>query len=71
MSIETNSAFPWFTPEGYYNGSVHAPGMTLRDYFAAAALQGLLTKKEFSGTPEEYATVAFAYAGAMLKEHSK
>lgn len=49
------------------------PGMTLRDYFAAAALQGLLAN-EIEGPSFEtmqdherhYATISFGYADAML-----
>ena len=42
-------------------------GMTLRDYFAAKAMQGLLSDSEVSGTPEEFATRAYNMADAMLK----
>jgi hypothetical protein len=41
--------------------------MTLRDYFAAAALQGLLASFESIGTRDAYALVAYEYADAMLK----
>jgi len=40
-------------------------GMTLRDYFAAKALQFLLGYEE--STPENDAKVAYAMADAMLK----
>ena len=50
------------------------PGMTLRDYFAAAALQGLLGNSEFhvetdveSEIPNAIATYAYQAADAMLK----
>ena len=49
-------------------------GMTLRDYFAAAALQGLLGNSEFhvetdveSEIPNAIATYAYQAADAMLK----
>jgi hypothetical protein len=42
-------------------------GMTLRDYFAAAALQGCLASFESTGTRDAYASVAYEYADAMLK----
>jgi len=45
MDIENDSggpAFPHFVADGHYKGSVHFPGMTIRDYFAAKALAGLL-----------------------------
>ena len=42
-------------------------GMTLRDYFAAAALQGCLASFESTGTRDALASNAYAYADAMLK----
>ena len=41
-------------------------GMTLRDYFAAAALQGLLASQS-EGLFTEFATHAYQLADAMLK----
>lgn len=48
-------------------------GMTLRDYFAAAALQGLLaSSKDIIGMSEaNYATAAYLQADAMLAERNK
>lgn len=43
----------------------------LRDYFAAAALQGMLADAEASGEPEIFANAAYMYADAMLKEREK
>ena len=58
-------------------------GMSLRDYFAAKALGGLLARSD-SAVPhcahcrpvgedagEHYADIAYRYADAMLKERSK
>ena len=47
-------------------------GMTLRDYFAAKALQGFLSDPEpfddvGEGLPMAYAKEAYIYADAMLK----
>ncbi len=53
-------------------------GMTLRDYFAAKAMQGMLTSPEFlvvvtadqavgGNAKERVSNIAFAYADAMLK----
>ena len=42
-------------------------GMTLRDYFAAAALTGYLAASHTDGEPEEFANVAYIIADAMLK----
>ena len=42
-------------------------GMTLRDYFAAAALQGLISTPDTGGSPGEFAKSAYDYADAMLE----
>lgn len=47
-----------------------AEGMTLRDYFAAAALTGLLADPERNGTSKQFALDAFALADAMMKQRS-
>ena len=49
-------------------------GMTLRDYFAAKAMQGLLAQSQGTalGSPvEKAAEYAYAMADAMLKERMK
>ena len=47
-------------------------GMTLRDYFAAKAMQGLLACSiQPQSDPEMYARDAYAVADAMLKERAK
>jgi len=45
-------------------------GMTLRDYLAAKALQGLLSNKAYPKhfLPEDDATYCYRIADAMLKE---
>jgi len=43
-------------------------GMTLRDYLAAAALQGLLAR---GANPEDIPEQAYKYADAMLKERDE
>lgn len=47
------------------------PGMTLRDYFAAAALQGMLTDSCIQGSDSQFAESAYSYADAMLKAREK
>ena len=42
-------------------------GMTLRDYFAAKALQGLLSDSKVQAPRSEFAAEAYAIADAMLK----
>lgn len=43
-----------------------AQPISLRDFFAAAALQGLAASAEGSVPPELYATAAYQIADAML-----
>lgn len=50
------------------SGDLFASGMTLRDYFAAAALQGMLADKSKGYPHNEYASDAYAFADAMLEE---
>jgi hypothetical protein len=45
----------------------YVPGMTLRDYFAAKAMQGMLSEPSLRATPEEFATESYKVADAMLK----
>jgi len=42
-------------------------GMTLRDYFAAKALQGILTDAEIAMSISEIAELAYKYADEMMK----
>ena len=60
MSKEKYSAFP-FEPRS------EIAGMTLRDYFAARAMQTLLASTYFRANNFECATTAYAVADAMLK----
>jgi hypothetical protein len=46
-------------------------GMTLRDYFAAKAMHGLISINELDLTHEDYARLAYLLADAMLKERVK
>lgn len=53
-------------------------GMTLRDFFAAKAMAGLLARSaetmvagEILKLPSDYATVAYFFADAMLAERAK
>ena len=42
-------------------------GISIRDYFAAAALQGLLADSEREASCKDYANHAYLCADAMLK----
>ena len=62
-------AFPCGTiHEG--NSECH-DGMSLRDFFAAAALQGFCACSEVRGTTQQIATSAYEFADAMLEERKK
>lgn len=60
-------------PMRYEDQGSGCGGMSLRDYFAAAALQGMLAHaddfREFS--PQSYAGDAYKYADAMLRARSQ
>jgi hypothetical protein len=56
-------AFPYFGHTGWSQSE----GMTLRDYFAAKAMQGMLSEPSLRATPEEFATESYNVADAMLK----
>jgi hypothetical protein len=62
-------AFP--SPGVIFNGHQQGAyeGMTLRDYFAAKALQGHMANSNFS--PDAHARRAYEVADAMLKERAK
>ena len=47
-----------------------SPGMTLRDYFAAQAMQGYITG-DYDVYPGEIAERAYLVADAMFKEHAR
>ena len=63
MNNTGGSAFPQTLP-----GHPIERGVTLRDYFAAKALQGFIgTAHEENMNFDEVALAAYKYAGAMLK----
>lgn len=70
MSVKNGgSAFPVVktTKCRIDDADVHSTGgMTLRDYFAAKAMQGILADHETTGEPEPTARLAYATADAML-----
>ncbi len=60
-------AFPTDSAAQVGNQTWHFEGMTLRDYFAAHALQGIIAKGEDEMFPVARAAEAYALADAMLK----
>jgi len=72
MSADTGGpAFPRFVPDGHYNGSVDAEGMTLRDWFAGQALAGYMADPNLvcgdSVARQRVAKVCYGLADAMLE----
>ncbi len=69
------SAFPMLGSVAYNSDWSIDPGMTLRDYFAAKAMQGILVnteRNEFSfGKVDEIASKAYELADAMLRAREK
>ena len=68
------AAFP--RPAGDYNGTKRGngaqDGMSLRDYFAAKAMQGMIAADvDFDISKVEKAKYAYEMADAMLKERQK
>ncbi len=63
---ENDPAFP----TAVLNGEAYS-GMTLRDYFAAAALQGCLANadliQKIGASPVDLSSIAFEFSDAMLK----
>ena len=65
MPVDNMPAFPT-TSDNY--ASPDSTGMTLRDYFAAKAMQSyLLDKNRDSFTFEQWAQASYEMADAMLK----
>lgn len=62
--------FPCLERGGNGLDLTHA-GMTLRDYFAAKAMQGLLSDTQVKAAPDEFAENAYRMADAMLAAREK
>ena len=59
--MKDDSAFP------HQLGRDNKPGMTLRDYFAAKALQAFVSRKDIDGLgKEKLATSDYSLADAMI-----
>jgi hypothetical protein len=74
------NAFPFVSHGGFHEHQVCEGGMTLRDYFAAAALQGWISScptvsgDALNGSAEHADLVTvrcYRYADAMLKQREK
>ena len=62
-----NDGGPAFPRTGSDGHTQPQSGMTLRDYFAAAALKGMLSDSDGGGSGSEFAQAAYSCADAMLK----
>jgi hypothetical protein len=60
-------AGPAFPQRATDSWGVDAQGMSLRDYFAAKAMQGLASDPSVQETAEEMAVLAYALADAMIE----
>ena len=72
--MQKSSGGPAFPNHATFEDGEPVTGMTLRDYFAAQAVNGMLNS-EYSGGPGsnlyELARQAYAVADIMLKERAK
>ena len=62
--MNTQTAFPFVAKDK--TGMLIQMGMSLRDYLAAKALQGMLAETSLKATPEEFADQAYELADAMM-----
>lgn len=70
MSNTINNGGPAFPTESEHQSSAstwHHEGMTLRDYFSAEAMQGLLARSVGNINAEIMANDAYQMADAMLR----
>ena len=61
MINELPTAFPWMHKD------LTCTGMTLRDYFAAKAMQAMIAEPSLKATPEEFAQRSYMVADAMIE----
>ena len=69
--MRVQSAFPWTADDGEKIQGER--GMTLRDYFAAKAMQGMLAGQDrrLVATKEFIGETAYEYADSMMKAREK
>ena len=68
MKVKTEPAFPK-TP--FIEFGPPQNGMTLRDYFAARAMQAMIGCADITATPAVFAHQAYVVADAMMKERER
>ena len=59
MINELPTAFPWMHKD------LTCTGMTLRDYFAAKAMQAMIAEPSLKATPEEFAQRSYMVAEVL------
>ena len=64
-------AFPLSTVDPYDRRVTSCDGMTLLDYFAGLAMQGLLSDPNIKARPLDFAIRAYAMADAMIEYRNK
>ena len=71
--MKNEPAFPFAWQSPITDKTTINQGMTLRDYFAAQALQALIIRegKDHSGIINEITTTAYQYADDMIKERTE
>ena len=62
---------PAFPNEGFNGWGEPFQGMTLRDYFAAKAMQAMVSVPEVDMSHDSYAQWAYRQADAMLKARNE
>jgi len=68
----TKDGGPAFPPNaGWRDNDPACRGMTLRDWFAAHALAGMLADRERDGGYAAFATDAYGFADAMLANRER
>jgi len=66
MKNDNNSAFPYVIEDSNFVEGVSSSGMTLRDYFAAKAMQGMAANRN-SYIYTDIAIEAYKTADAMIE----
>jgi hypothetical protein len=67
--LNNEPAFPTKINTEHFShpSTIYNTGMTLRDYFAAKTLQGLLSNRNAEAAIDEFASKSYQMADAMLK----
>ena len=64
------SAFPT-VEANYHNENTRGGGLSIRDYFAAKAMAGMLSDPTVACDGVRLARIAYSYADAMLAERDR